>query len=97
MWFAAIGAAFGFLQYMLLGIIVNALLSEKSKTALSVFISLAKLALILVFLWIIAAFAGINSMLWCSLGMLAMMIMLPILKGIQNIHKYDEPPVQEKK
>ena len=97
MWFAAIGAAFGFLQYILLSKIVNILLSEKSRTFLSVFISIGKLALILVFLWIVAAAAGIESMIWCALGMLTMMVFLPIIKGIQNIKKYNKQPVQEKK
>lgn len=97
MWCIVIGATFGFLQYTLLGKLINFLLSDNIRTLLSVIISIGKLALILVFLWVVACIGGLNCMLWCAIGMLSIMIILPILKGIKNIRVYNEQPAREKK
>lgn len=97
MWWAALGAVFGLLQYAALNKLVKFILSKKKQTFLSVFIVIGKLSLILLFLFAAAFLSGVNSMIWGSVGMLIIMIVLPIIKGIKNIHLYNSQEIQEEK
>lgn len=88
MWGVFIGFALGVLQVVVLRKSVEMMTASKTNIALGVFISVGKLALILVTLWILARFGGLDVMLWGAGGIAAAMIGIPVVQSIRNINAY---------
>jgi uncharacterized membrane protein AbrB (regulator of aidB expression) len=61
--------------------------TSKTNIPLGVIITVGKLALILVVLYLLARFAGLDSVLWCAGGLAVTMIALPIVMNAQARRK----------
>ncbi len=87
MWTIFIGFALGVLQVLLLRKTVVMMTASKTNVPLGVVITVGKLALILVVLWLVARFVGPMSVLWCAGGLAIAMIGLPIIRNIRDNKK----------
>ncbi|HBU11759.1 MAG TPA: hypothetical protein DEB31_03235 [Clostridiales bacterium] len=88
MWCLFVGIGLGVLEILVLKKTVDAVTSGTSFVGLSVLISMGKLALILITLFLIAYLLDTTHMLWCAGGIAISMIGFPIVRGIRNIKKY---------
>jgi hypothetical protein len=90
MWTVLIGVALGFFQVVLLRKTVVMMTASKTNIALGVMVSVGKLALILLVLWLLAKYAGLESVLWCAGGLAVTMIALPIAGNVRANKKLRE-------
>ncbi len=88
MWGIFVGLALGIFEVLILRKTVMMITASKSNIALGVFISLGKLALILLVLWLMAKYVSLVAMMWCAGGLAISMIGIPIVKSIRTINKY---------
>lgn len=88
MWTVFIGIALGCLQVFLLGKSVTMMSASKSNIPLGILITVGKLALILIVLYVIAKYISLQAMLWCAGGLAATMIVLPVIRSVSTIRKY---------
>ncbi len=87
MWAIFIGFALGVFQVMLLRKTVIMMTASKTNISLGVMISVGKLALILVTLWLLGKYVSLNSVLWCAGGLAIAMIGMPIVNNIRENKK----------
>ena len=95
MWAIFIGFALGVFEVLVLRKTVEMMSASKSNIALGVMITLGKLALILIVLFVIAKFVSLESMLWCAGGLAIAMIGIPIVKSVVTIKKYKKRDQKE--
>lgn len=88
MWTVCIGVALGMFEMFLLKKNVAMMSASKSNIPLGIFLSVGKLALILVVLFVIARYISLTAMLWCAGGMAAVMIIVPIVQCLATIRSY---------
>lgn len=88
MWTVFIGLGLGVLEVLLLRKTVRMMSASKTNIPLGIFISVGKLALILVVLFVIAKYISLQSMMWCAGGVAVAMIVLPVIIGLREIRKY---------
>lgn len=88
MWTVFIGIALGVFEVLLLKKNVAMMSSSKSNIPLGIFITIGKLAVILVVLYLIAKYISLSSMLWCAGGMAVTMIVLPVIRSVSTIRAY---------
>ena len=87
MWAIFIGFALGVFQVVLLRKTVAMMTASKTNIPLGVMVSVGKLALILVVLFLLAKFVSLNSVLWCAGGLAIAMIGIPIVNNIRENKK----------
>ena len=88
LWTVFIGVGLGILEIVLLRKNVEMMSADKANIPLGIVVTIGKLALILVVLFLIARYISLTAMLWCAGGMAAAMIILPVVKGLQTIRRY---------
>jgi len=96
MWGVFVGLGLGTFEVFLLKKLVAAMTSEQRGTAFAVPLTIAKLALILVVLWLMAAFVSLEAMVWCAAGVAAAMIGIPVVLSIRTIKKYKQRGGEQK-
>lgn len=87
MWTVFVGIALGFLEMHLLRKNVEIMSRNRANVSLGVLITLAKFAVVLVLLYVIAKYLSLNAMLWCAGGLAGTMIALPIFFGVTAIRR----------
>lgn len=88
MWTVVIGIGLGALEVFLLKKNVVMMSASRSNIPLGIFMTIGKLAIILVVLYLIAKYISLTSMLWCAGGMAVTMIVLPVIRSISTIRAY---------
>ena len=96
MWGIFIGFALGVFEVLVLRKTVEMITASKSNIALGVLITVGKLALSLVVLWLMAKFVSLHAMMWCAGGLAVAMIGIPIVKSAVSIKKYKQEEMQKK-
>lgn len=81
MWTFFIGFALGVFQAVVLRKSVEMMTASKSNIPMGVLITVGKLALILVVLWLVAKYVSIQSVLWCAGGLAIAMIIIPVIRN----------------
>ena len=88
-----VGLALGVFQVLVLRKSVLMMTQSKTNIPLGVMISVGKLALILLVLWLLAKYVSLESVLWCAGGLAVSMIGLPIIlnaQAVKNLAKKGE-------
>lgn len=88
MWGIFVGLGLGAFEVLLLKKLITAMTSDRKNTAFAIPLTIAKLVLILVVLWLMAAFVSLEAMAWCAAGAAAAMIGIPVALSIRTIKKY---------
>ncbi len=83
-----IGLALGVFQVLVLRKSVEMMTKSKTNIPLGILISVGKLALILLVLWLLAKYVSIESVLWCAGGLAIAMIGMPIISNIRANRKF---------
>lgn len=96
MWGIFIGLGLGVLEVLFLKKLITMMTADKRNTAIAVPLTIAKLALILVVLWLMARFISLEAMIWCAAGVAAAMIGIPVVTGILTIKKYRQSGGEQK-
>ncbi|MBC5647258.1 hypothetical protein [Christensenella tenuis] len=96
MWGIFIGLGLGVLEVLFLKKLIAMMTADKRNTAIAVPLTIAKLALILVVLWLMARFISLEAMIWCAAGVAAAMIGIPVVTGILTIKKYRQSGGEQK-
>ncbi|MEA5004223.1 MAG: hypothetical protein VB081_12075 [Christensenella sp.] len=82
------GIGLGVLQIVILKKLIAMMTASRSSAAIAVPITILKLALILVVLFLMANFVSIEAMIWCAAGTAATMIAIPVVNSVMTIRKY---------
>ncbi len=96
MWGILIGIGLGAFEVLLLKKLIASMTADKKNTAFAVPLVIAKLALILVVLWLMAALVSLPAMIWCAAGIAAAMIGIPVVTGIRTIREYKQRGGEQK-
>ena len=96
MWGIFIGLGLGVLEVLFLKKLIAMMTADKRNTAIAVPLTIAKLALILVVLWLMARLISLDAMIWCAAGVAAAMIGIPVVTGILTIKKYRQSVGEQK-
>lgn len=96
MWGIFVGIGLGALEVFLLRKLIASMTSDQKGAAFAVPITIAKLALILVVLWLMAVFVSLEAMTWCAAGVAAAMIGIPVVLSIRTIRKYKQRGGEQK-
>lgn len=95
MWTVFIGIGLGVLEIVLLRKSVVMMSADKANIPLGIFMTIGKLALILIVLYLIARYISLTAMIWCAGGMAGAMIILPVIKGLRTIRRYRKTQEEE--
>ncbi|WP_066683275.1 hypothetical protein [Christensenella intestinihominis] len=96
MWGIFVGFGLGIFEVLLLKKLIEMMTSDRRNTAIAVPVTIAKLALILVVLWLMAKFVSLTAMVWCAAGVAAAMIGIPVVTSILTIKKYKQSGGEQK-
>lgn len=88
MWSILLGVGVGVLEMVLLKKTISFVTTDKDRIVLGVFVSLGKMALVLVTLFLVAKFDSVISMVWCAGGIAAAMIGTAVIYGVRTIRQY---------
>ncbi len=88
MWGIFVGIGLGVLQIVILKKLIAMMTATRGSTAIAVPVTILKLALILVVLFLMANFVSLEAMIWCAVGTAAAMIGIPVVSSIITIKKY---------
>ena len=88
MWSILIGIGLGAFEIYVLKKLISMMTAGKGGAGAAVPIVIAKLALILIVLWLFAEFVSLSAMVWCAAGIAAAMIGIPVILSIPMIKKY---------
>lgn len=88
MWGIFIGFGLGVLEVLLLKKLIVMTTADKKNAVIAIPLTIAKLALILVVLWLMARVVSLEAMIWCAAGVAAAMIGIPVVTSILTIKKY---------
>ncbi len=88
MWSILIGIGLGAFEIYVLKKLISMLTAGTGGAGAAVPIVIAKLALILIVLWLFAEFVSLSAMVWCAAGVAAAMIGIPVILSIRTIKKY---------
>jgi hypothetical protein len=85
MWGVFIGLGLGVFEIFILKKLIGMMTVNRTAAAIAVPVTIAKLAMILVVLWIMAKFVSIEAMLWCAAGITIALVGIPVALGISII------------
>ncbi len=88
MWGIFVGIGIGIVQLILLQKAINILLDVKNAKSSATWIFLVKFGIILLTLFLMANFFGVYTMLYCAGGLVGVIVLVPMYKGIKTIIAY---------
>lgn len=96
MWGIGVGVLLGLFQIAALNKLITIITSEKIKVSSGVIITMLKMTLILLVFYLLAAYSGTATMLWCAGAVVITVVAVPTIKCIGNIRRYNNTGVGEK-